>query len=132
MYFGRKTHRGAPPSISPSKFSSLSAINAKSVNVNPADLKNKDLPPLPSSPPPPQTTPSPTENAKNKTANLGLSFSEFVEAMALIAVKGLQQENYHLVFPTVYSKVLALLTVWGLADLKKLEEVRFIRSEEAY
>lgn len=63
---------------------------------------------------------------------LFLAFSEFVEFVARIAVEGMKQPNYHIIFPTPFSKVLAILTVWGVADLKKLEEVRIIRTEEAY
>mmetsp|Transcript_16780 Transcript_16780/g.25216 ORF Transcript_16780/g.25216 Transcript_16780/m.25216 type:complete len:773 (+) Transcript_16780:69-2387(+) len=59
----------------------------------------------------------------------GLGFSEFVELIARIAVDGMQAESYHVLFPTPFSKVLAILTVWGVADLRKIEEVRLIRSE---
>lgn len=59
-------------------------------------------------------------------------FSEFVELIARIAVQNMAQPNYHVVFPTPFSKVLAILTVWGVADLHKLEEVRAIRTDEAY
>ena len=60
-------------------------------------------------------------------------FSEFVELIARMAVENmLQQPCYHSIFPTPFSKVLAILTVWGVADLKKLEEVRVIRTDEAY
>lgn len=62
----------------------------------------------------------------------GLSFSEFVELVARVAVDNMQQPNYHVVFPTPFSKVLAMLTVWGVADLGKLEEVRAVRMDEAY
>lgn len=34
-----------------------------------------------------------------------IAFSEFVELVARIAVVGLQQENYHIIFPTPFSKV---------------------------
>jgi hypothetical protein len=61
----------------------------------------------------------------------GLSFSEFVELIGRVAVEGLQQPNYHIIFPTPFSKALAVLTVWGIADLRKLEEVRVIRTDEA-
>ena len=30
------------------------------------------------------------------------------------------------------SKVLALLSMWGVADLRKLEEVRVVHTEEVY
>lgn len=142
MYFGRKTHRGAAPSISPTKFSTLATIASKADSSRSPNSRQKDLlPPLPSSPPP--TLMSTQESsaffsssfaatAKASSSLVGLSFSEFVEGLGIVAAQGLQQENYHAVFPTMYSKVLAVLTVWGLADLHKLEEVRCIRTEEVY
>jgi hypothetical protein len=57
----------------------------------------------------------------------GLGFSEFIEVIGHIALEGLDHEDYHILFPTSLSKVLGLLTVWGLADMKKIEEVRAIR-----
>jgi hypothetical protein len=63
----------------------------------------------------------------------GLSFTEFLEIIALIAVEGLASvPQYSNLFPTPYSRVLAVLTIWGVADLKRLEEVRLIRTDEAY
>jgi hypothetical protein len=93
------------------------------------------------------------------------AFSEFIEAISRIAVEGMMQENYHILFPTPFSKVrclagtllsgsvdvmtrrcprlscllpspltvhvlqiLAMLTAWGLADLKKLEDVKAIHT----
>jgi hypothetical protein len=32
----------------------------------------------------------------------------------------------------VVRQVLAMLTVWGVADMRKLEEVRIIHTEEVY
>lgn len=61
-----------------------------------------------------------------------VGFSEFVELIGRVAVEGLQQQNYHIIFPTPFSKALAILTVWGVADLYKLEEVRVIRTDENY
>lgn len=55
-----------------------------------------------------------------------------MELVARIAVVEMQQASYHTVFPTPFSKLLAILTVWGVADLTKLEEVRVIRSDDAY
>jgi hypothetical protein len=59
----------------------------------------------------------------------GLGFSEFIEFIAKIALIGMDGPNYHILFPTPFSKVLAMLMVWGIADVKKLDEVRAIRSE---
>jgi len=97
------------------------AAAAKEANDDDEDELGSPLPP------PPTSGPSPTG-----TAIGGLSFSEFVEFIALVAVEGMQQENYDAVFPTPFSKVLAMLTVWGVADLKKLEEVRIIHTEDVY
>jgi hypothetical protein len=55
--------------------------------------------------------------------NGGLSFSEFLEFLSYLALEGMSTEHYHHMFDTPFKKVLALLTVWGIADLKKLEEV---------
>lgn len=78
--------------------------------------------------PPPPPPPGPTSNHQVT----GLGFSEFLEIIARIAVEGCTQPNYHVIFPTPFSKVLALLTVWGVADLEKLEEIRIMRSEDTY
>jgi hypothetical protein len=42
----------------------------------------------------------------------------------------MSQEGYNVLFPTTFSQVIAILTVWGVADLHKLEEVRALRSDE--
>jgi hypothetical protein len=62
----------------------------------------------------------------------GLGFSEFIEMLARVAVDSLQQPSFHSLYPTPFSKVLALLSMWGVADLKKLEEVRVVHTEEVY
>lgn len=60
----------------------------------------------------------------------GLGFSEFVELIARVALEGMEAEAYNVLFPTPFSKILGILTVWGVADLKKLEEVRVIHTVE--
>jgi hypothetical protein len=35
-------------------------------------------------------------------------------------------------YPLSAAKVLAMLTVWGVADMRKLKEVRVIHTEEVY
>jgi len=63
----------------------------------------------------------------------GLSFSEFIELIASIAVIGMSDSSsYHVLFPTPFAKVLSILTSWGLADLSKLEEVRAITSKSVF
>jgi hypothetical protein len=60
----------------------------------------------------------------------GLGFSEFIELIARIALEGMEAEAYNVLFPTPFSKILGMLSVWGVADLKKLEEVRLLNSIE--
>jgi hypothetical protein len=61
----------------------------------------------------------------------GLGFSEFVELVASVALQGMEAEAaYHVLFPTPFSKILGALSVWGVADLKRLEEVRLLNSIE--
>ena len=60
----------------------------------------------------------------------GLGFSEFVELIARIALEGMEADAYNVLFPTPFSKILGMLSVWGVADLKKLEEVRLLNSIE--
>ena len=62
----------------------------------------------------------------NNVANKGLGFSEFIELIGRIAIDGMEQDSYHALFPTPFSKLLAVLTVWGVADLRKVEEVRVL------
>jgi len=59
-----------------------------------------------------------------------LSFSEFLELIAKVAVDGLKQENYNIMFPSDFSKVLGLLTVWGLANPKKIEEIKIFHFDD--
>ena len=73
----------------------------------------------------------------------GISFTEFLEALAWVAVRGMRadgegegegkeagggvgpsRQHFHDLFPTgTYAKVLALLTVWGLGSTDVLLEV---------
>ena len=87
------------------------------------------------------TSPRRTSRARNLPLHLsnptftleetgGLGFSEFIELIARIALEGMEAENYNVLFPTPFSKILGLLSVWGVADLKKLEEVRLLNSVE--
>jgi hypothetical protein len=62
-------------------------------------------------------------NSSSLSAHSGLSFSEFMEFLCLIALEGMSTEQYHKMFDTPFKKIQALLTVWGVADIKKLEEV---------
>ena len=64
-------------------------------------------------------------NSKDSTLSVtgGLSFSEFMEFLCLIALEGMSTEQYHKMFDSPFKKIQALLTVWGVADIKKLEEV---------
>jgi len=80
-------------------------------------------------PPPP---PPPVKTVSSKASFGGLGFSEFVEMIGRVAVNGLKSDNYNILFPTSFAKVLAMLNIWGIADLKKLEEMRIIHTEEIY
>eukprot|EP01034_Spumella_vulgaris_P028215 gene28215-35034_t len=95
-----------------------------------AAVLSQDDDEAPPPPPPLSAIPAATNNKEN---GVGLGFSEFLELIARVAVDGMtSQANYNLVFPTPFAKVLAILTVWGVADLTKLEEVRTVRTEEYY
>ena len=81
-----------------------------------------------------RTLANPSAEAHNKLiqgtlVSGGLSFSEFVEFICRVGVEGLHHDHYQTLFPTPVSKVLAVFTIWGACDLKKLEEVRALNSE---
>ena len=59
----------------------------------------------------------------------GLSFSEFVEFVGKIAMQGLKAAEYERMFPTPFLKFQGILTVFGVADLDKLNSVRIMHSE---
>ena len=62
----------------------------------------------------------------------GLSFSEFAEAVGRLAVEGMDvatNPSYSALFPSAFSQVLALLTVWDVADLDTLLDVKEIHAE---
>lgn len=102
MHFGRRrdTRFGtAFPPAPPSRSKNGNTTNTPSEASIAADLP----------PPPPPAAPAPAT---------GLSFSEFVELIARIAVDNMQQPNYHAVFPTPFSKVSINVSrcgheVWG-------------------
>lgn len=89
--------------------------------------------PTKSTPPPPPPISSAASMAKSISPDerpRGLAFSEFVEFICRIAIDGMEKDNYHSLFPTPFSKVLSILTIWGIADMKKLEEVRILHNSE--
>jgi hypothetical protein len=50
-----------------------------------------------------------------------------------VAVEGMgQHSNFDVLFPTPFAKVIGILTIWGVADYKKLEDVRAIHTEELH
>ena len=61
----------------------------------------------------------------------GIGFSEFIELLGRLALDGMKQDQYNVLFPSAYGKVLGLLTIWSVADLNRLEDVRAINTEEA-
>ena len=66
----------------------------------------------------------------NMNTSTGLAFTEFLECLALVANSALETPAYRNIFPTPYSRVLALLTIWGFADLNKLEEINLMNASE--
>ena len=46
-----------------------------------------------------------------------------MEFLCVIALEGMAIQHYHTMFDTPFKKIQALLTIWGVADIKKLEEV---------
>jgi len=48
----------------------------------------------------------------------GLGFSEFIELLAMVSVEGMAKPAFHVLFTSSFSKVLALLTMWGVGDIK--------------
>eukprot|EP00606_Chrysophyceae_sp_TOSAG23-5_P000664 GSChrysophyteH2.ASY1.ANO1.1716.1 assembled CDS len=52
----------------------------------------------------------------------GLSFTEFCEFIARVALEGMDFDHFQQLFPSPFQKVLAILTIWGVADTKKLED----------
>ena len=89
MHFGRRrdTRFGTAFPPAPTPPSRGKHGNASTLS----ELSASELPP-----PPAPAAPAPAT---------GLSFSEFVELIARIAVDNMQQPNYHAVFPTPFSKV---------------------------
>lgn len=72
-----------------------------------------------------------TSKPSNVHPTSGLSFTEFIEFVCRIAVDGMDKEdNFHVLYPTPFSKVIAIFTVWGVADLKKIEEVRILHCND--
>tara|TARA_A100001015_G_C14988183_1_gene712528 strand:+ start:483 stop:1847 length:1365 start_codon:yes stop_codon:yes gene_type:complete len=61
----------------------------------------------------------------------GIGFSEFVELLGKVSIEGLKQDHYNSLFPSTFGKVLGLLTVWSVADLTRLEDVRSVNTEES-
>ena len=82
------------------------------------------------------STDSPTSRGQKLTGGdfspvTGIAFSEFIELLGKVALQGLKQEHYHALFPSTFGKVLALLTVWCVADLSRLEDVRAVNAEHS-
>jgi len=64
-----------------------------------------------------------SSDSRSAKVQTGLAFSEFLEFLGHVALHGMELEHFHTLFPNPFSKVLALLTVWGVADTSKLQEV---------
>ena len=79
---------------------------------------------------------SPTTKSQKLTGGdfspvTGIGFSEFIELLGRVAVEGLKQDHYNSLFPSVFGKVLGLLTIWKVADLARLEDVRALNTEDS-
>ena len=63
--------------------------------------------------------------AKESTLNMngGLSFSEFMEFLCMIAIEGMSSEEYHKMFDSPFKEDSGSINSVDLADIKKLEEV---------
>lgn len=61
-------------------------------------------------------------------SGVSLSFCEFVEVIARVAIEGMQQETLTKLYPTPYAKVAAILSVWGLADPERLEDAKLLHT----
>jgi hypothetical protein len=54
-------------------------------------------------------------------------FCEFIEIVCTIATEGMcAEEHHHRMYPSAYDKVLALLCIWGVADVKRVEQAKFM------
>ena len=54
-------------------------------------------------------------------------FCEFIEIICNVAIIGMRSNpDHHKIYPSAYDKVLAMLSVWGVADIAKVEEARFM------
>jgi hypothetical protein len=54
-----------------------------------------------------------------------IGYSDFIELLARIALEGLgSKPQYGLLYPSPFARVGALLSVWGMADPIRLEEIR--------
>ncbi len=66
-----------------------------------------------------------TQSSQRKDG--GLSFTEFLEFIARAALEGMGFEHFDKLFPTPFAKIHAILTIWGVADTKKLEDALMLR-----
>ncbi|KAJ8607743.1 hypothetical protein CTAYLR_008608 [Chrysophaeum taylorii] len=70
------------------------------------------------------SSPNDDDAASSSSCCPGLSFCEFVEALADVADAGLSERKVLAKkYPTTYARVAALLAVWGAADARKLDDL---------
>ena len=106
----------SPLRVSPTKTSKTNINNNSNSNCKDDDSKSE--------------VNDATTVSMNMNTSTGLAFTEFLECLALVANSALDSPAYRNIFPTPYSRVLALLTIWGFADLNKLEEINLMNASE--
>jgi len=54
-------------------------------------------------------------------------FCEFIEIISSIAILGMcQDSHHHRMYPSAYDKVLSLMCIWGVADVRQVERAKFM------
>ncbi|GMI51490.1 hypothetical protein TeGR_g2199 [Tetraparma gracilis] len=69
--------------------------------------------------------PRPGESIQVPSGHAG--FCEFIEIVCTIATESMcLEEHHHKMYPSAYDKCLALLCIWGVADVKRVEQAKFM------
>ena len=59
--------------------------------------------------------------------NTQASFTEFIEIITDLTVVGMSSNKHlHAMYPTAYDKTLAMLAMWGVGDIRRIQEARFM------
>ena len=67
-----------------------------------------------------------SNNSSTQKKSGGLSYTEFLTFLCDIALEGMNYEHFHKLFPSPFNKIHALLTIWGIADIHKLEDAMML------